>query len=176
MQALSNLFLSVNSKNEEASLCLLCNKSILENEKESAPTLQGWKSLIEKAKEWSIVDIPPDDNYYGFRFVYSKVKEKDTPNGKRHDMCRIIFGSKIAKYIRKYNVVDLPKTEMIIDGPSFENMNNEGTRVTRSRSGHLKSFDRRCVICQIIRSTESNPFNQGGLGRCQKRSSADHMI
>ena len=174
--SLSNSFLS--GQSEDVDHCLLCDRAILRRDKVSIPNIQGWEAFVQKAQEWSVIDIPANDNCYRFRFVYLKVQNANTPFGKRHSSCRCIFYDqiKILRFIKRYGTVHQdPSTEMIAD-ESRPIEEHKESRLTRSSSDHIKSFERKCVICQIIRPIESNPYNQGGLGRCEKSSSADRII
>ena len=164
-------FLSI--KQQETERCLLCDKEILQNDNTSCLTTDGWSSFIKNAKEWNSLNIPPDDKFHNFIFVYDAVRGKTTPFGKRHVQCRVDFGSKIKRYTEKYGVIECLSED--VSGPNQDSSSVNKRRVTRSSSEHAKSFEKLCSICQEQRITDSNPYNHGGLGRCESNISSGRV-
>ena len=101
-------------------------------------------------------------------YLYAKVQKN----------CRIKFCTRTDRYSGRYR-----KGESIIYDiqPSEEREEpNDVVPVTRSKSESLKA-KKSCFICQEHRvdakgtSVDSNPYNQGGLGRCSTSESANKL-
>ena len=40
---------------------------------------------------------------------------------------------------------------------------------------YYKSFERKCFVCVEVRECETNAYNCGGLGRCEKDSASENI-
>ena len=165
---MDNSYLSTNPRYTD--VCLLCDKQLPNNKSVRNIDNTGWNNLVSKAEIWSKIDVPLTDIYFKFTEVFSKVNNVSTAFGKRHESCRIKFSSELNKYREKYGEISIGNDSQ---SSSPENTNEGNTealtkRLTRSSSEHIKRFEKKCFVCLVRERCEMNPYNRGGLGRCEK--------
>ena len=99
---MENAFL--NCKNPDENLCLLCENEI-GKEKKTAFGEKGWNNVTEKAREWSNLNIPQNDQCYGFTKVFEKIEGTNLA-GYAHNSCRIKFRTKCELFRQRFGVRD----------------------------------------------------------------------
>eukprot|EP00794_Sanderia_malayensis_P001967 gene1967-2238_t len=90
-----------------------------------------------------------------------------------HETCRINFGTRYRRYVEKYGL-----SELEVDGrTSLENSeesSGDNRLHTCSSTSYLQE-KRLCFVCNSQRSSDSNQYNQGGLGRCSTVNSVKKL-
>ena len=82
------------------------------------------------------------------------------------------FRNKIQQYKNKYKEnTDAPKT--IVENPTD---NLPETCSTRSATKSVKSLEKKCFICNIVRVCNSNSYREGGLARVETDNTAGKII
>ena len=144
--------------------CLLCNKECPIKGSRAIGD-KGWDNLISKAEEWSLVNVPISDNVYYFIKVFGKVKDTKDAFGRRHECCRI-KSSLLNKYLNDLGTIspldDSDCSNKCDSQLNLSNSSESATRVTRASSTFIKSFEKLCFVCIVVReSDDDNSYNSG---------------
>ena len=171
---------------QNSDACLLCNDKILAKDEKKVRNIdeKGWSNLLNKAQEWSKLNIPLSDKCFAFTQVLAKVKDAPSPFGRRHESCRATFSGRLQRYRDMYGEINdsdsvetqTPQPEIPLDvGSEIEGVST--TRLTRSSSEYIRSFERRCFVCSEVRiNCENNAYDSGGLGRCEKQTASWNIM
>ena len=81
---------------------LLCENAI-GNEKKTVFGRKRWYNVKEKAREWSIFNIPQNDQCYGFTKVFEKIEGTNLA-GYAHNSRRIKFRTKCELFRQRFGV------------------------------------------------------------------------
>ena len=160
--------------------CLLCNKECPIKGSRAIGD-KGWDNLMSKAEEWSLVNVPISDNFYYFTRVSDKVKDTKDAFGRRHECCRIKFSSLLNKYLNDLGTIVSPLDDSDCSNKcdsqlNLSNSSESATRVTRTSSTFIKSFEKICFVCIDVRESDDNFYNSGGLARCALNSASANIV
>ena len=164
----SSSFWTLNQDREDR--CLLCQYVFQRKDKISVFRDDGWSKVQEAAENWSKINVDKDDIKYTFTKVHEKIKGSDHAFGRVHISCRTSFRTKVGKFENKYGLIPLREEDIHAD--SSESV--EGVS-RRSVSQHLTEKIL-CFICNVKRKSDNNPYEAGGLGRCEKDRSATRLL
>ena len=112
------------------------------------------------------------DSKYAFTKVFEKITEFYA-FGKAHTACRTSFRTKFGSCERKYGLVEIEKRR--IGGDLLGESQKEERVSRRSCSQHLRE-KRVCFICNVKQTLDNNPYESGGLGRCERKKSANRLL
>eukprot|EP00794_Sanderia_malayensis_P019707 gene19707-21653_t len=166
----SSSFLALNPDGEEK--CLLCECILKKKEKASLFKDEGWLNVQEQAKRWSKINVDSGDSKYPFTKVYERINN-NSAFGKAHTACRTSFRTKVENYEKKFGLVEDEEDNSVPDSSGESQKEDRVSR--RFSSQHLKE-KRLCFICNVKQSLDSNPYENGGLGRCERSKSANRLL
>eukprot|EP00794_Sanderia_malayensis_P002887 gene2888-3341_t len=151
--------------------CLLCQIVIKKNEKFQALGSQGWEKFKTLAKDWSDIVIDIEDKRFLFGEVYKQVQHANEPFGKVHKSCRTEFSTKLPAYQRNnsQNITD----QNVVD---FDQSDSDSKIRLRQRSTKQEQSKRECFICAQRTATDCNTYAEGGLGRCELKTSQARLL
>ena len=164
-------FLATNIS-ETHDLCLICHRSIRDNEKAQKIGEKGLDRFQALAQQWSTVNIPLQDEWHRYTDVYSRItSQSERENTLRvHTTCRVQFSTNIQRCISKYGFKIMG--EKGLKEPEYESPNKGATwPVTNPLSSK-----RLCFVCNTERVSDKNQYNEGGLARCSTKDTADRLM
>ena len=88
-------------------LCLIYGEGL--GNDASTISREGWPKIQSLAKEWSLLQIKPANEYYQYTLVYSEIAGKGEPFGQRHrkNKCCANFGKKsLLEKLQKIYITD----------------------------------------------------------------------
>ena len=164
-------------------LCNLCNKDCKKKDRVKFPTSESWEDFKKKSKSWSRIQIPIDDPLHNYGTLYSTIEnltEKDvevylkSEKCVAHSSCRVKFKTRLPRYEENFPVKGQSQnnSSIVPEAPLIDNQNQTvGPRIQRShQSKHL------CFVCNEVRPTDGNTYDQGGLFRCEWDTSRDTLL
>ena len=153
-------FLFLENKN-----CLFCSKS-LGNSGFVNFTDKGWESVKSDAVKWKRIKVPIDDLCYLFTTVEEKVKDADKAYGGAHKTCRINFFTKSAVYAKRFGLITDDEKSYVADDEKKPLSNNSNvTSSVNTRTSVATVTKNCCFICNIEKSDDDKPYNDGGVGQ-----------
>ena len=149
--ALLESFLSVETRSDEK--CFLCEKTIEGTDKSVCISESSWDNFKEIARDWSKINVNPDDDLFHFTQTYVQIKDKLKPIGKLHQNCRIKFKTRIKRYKKKYD--EKQNYDIEEESHNVEISVEHSSKARKSNRGSVsKSL---CFICQEKRVGDDNP-------------------
>ena len=183
---MNDSLLSTTPRNTE--LCLLCNGQFSKRGNDARViNSSGWQNLKSKAEVWSQINVPILNELYNFTQVHDKVKSEDLAFGRRHERCRIKFSSRLTEYLNNDGEKTTTEHRTTVEQRNIIDCSNERGAdtscsvtkpLTRSSGApnEVKSCERKCFVCvEVVRECETNAYNCGGLGRCEKDSASENI-
>ena len=159
---------------EKEKCCLICEKSFIAIEKVITLQEKGWDNFLKQAKSRCNIVIPADDSAYLLTRLYDKLLTIPRNEAiKYHENCRIILRTKQNIYFQRLGGIN--------DNENAQNYNEDDDGslkchlLRRSTSNFLQCKET-CFICNQIRVSDKNPYNQGGLARCSGNDTAEKLL
>ena len=166
---MSESFLSVDARRDEN--CLICLKTLTENDKIKCIANNDLEKFKEVAKDWTNIKIDSNDKLFRFTEVDSRVRNEVQPFGRIRENCGVKFKTQINRYRRKYGDS--------IDEESGLSSNDDGEchMVTNEirKSNRRKIAKELCFICPKKRLVDNNSYNEGGMARCETDSAVEKL-
>ena len=165
MANLSTAFLKVNSNNS----CLLCEKEFEKSSKVVTFADKGWPTLKENAEKWSTLSLPATNSCYQFPTVHRKICNAVTSFGQAHPGCRIKFSTRFEYYQARFSGVDqdekyaVDEDEKLSVEPDEKNPGCPQNQINTRLTSENISLYGVCFVCNISKSEDSRPYNDGGL-------------
>ena len=128
------------------------------------------ESIEEKAKIWAKIDIPDDHEMIEFTKVEGRLieREHDDRAISVHSNCRINFGTQGDKKLKQFG----EKLQESQSQPSTDLQDKsveQSSEKERQSDRVVKKTKLLCFVCNIVKNTDSKPYNEGGLGRCSEK-------
>ena len=150
--------------------CLLCGKTICENEAINTFSQKGWSSVVKNAQKWKEIRMPVDSEFYLFSTVIKRVQGKEVAFGRAHERCRITFASKSATYKSRHGCVVSVVSDEKENGPDNDERPKKKVINVHTRKSE-PVHDNICFICNSAHTSDNNAFIDGGLGKPKSSAS-----
>ena len=160
------------TETDELEKCILCNRPIQPSEVKQGVGIQGLKTIEEKAKIWAKINIPDDHEMIEFTKVEGRLIEREHDDGaiSVHSNCRINFRTQGDKKLKQFG----EKLQESQSQPSTDLQDKsveQSSEKKRQSDRVVKKPKLLCFVCNIVKNTDSKPYNEGGLGRCSEKGS-----
>ena len=161
------------SPEKPKSVCFGCKNEIKRSQKVSYVKDEGLLNFKNQAREWEKLDIPFNVPEFQFTQVATRLKGKaENEEIILHANCRATFGSKIQRFKNKYQVVESPSR---VQTKKFSDLASP-PRTTRKNISNVKSLEKKCFVCNVKRTCDENPYNEGGLQRCECSATSEKIL
>ena len=165
--SLSKSFSSVDARRDEK--CLICLKTLTENDKIKCIADNAWGKFKEVAKDWTNIKIDSNDEIFHFTEVDSRVRNEIQLFGRIHENCSVKLKMQINRYRGKYG------DSIDEESGLSSNGDNECHMVTNKIRYIYVKLLKNSFICQKKRLVDNNSYNEGGISRCETDSAIEKL-
>ena len=169
----SKPFLSVERKGNRR--CLICSEDLKQFDKTSLILKDGLEAFTNQALIWSKINIPIEVKENRYTEVLAKINENSNKELIVHATCRTTFRTKLKKFQDKYGNIPTYSLEQTTDSnPSIATLDSPVK--TRSSVSRIEALEKKCFICNKIRTIDSNDYKEGGLAKVTLGDTAEKII
>ena len=170
----SEPFLSPERK-ENAKRCFICFRFLKNSKKCSGIGRKGLEAFRNQAASWSQINIP-------FELKEQNFTEKLTKFNKQNYKERIIAHTSVVlaletkknTFQKRYGLINLSESSSEENTRTFSS-DSLFKRPTRSAVRNVRTLEKRCFICNEVRTVDNEAYNDGGLARITREDTADNI-
>ena len=159
--------------------CFICCKEIKKGDKPQRIGEKGYERFIALAAEWSRINIPVHEEKHNFTEVFARIQDRRQESVEIyvHSTCRVHFRNNSERYLKNYGTKDHEASyEHELCNDSDETSPKSPKKQSlRSETPSLSS-KHICFICNAKRKSDNNPYNEGGLRRCDTKVTANKLM
>ena len=152
-------------RKENAKRSFICFRFLKNSEKCSEIGGEGLEAFRNQAASWSQINIQFELKEHNFTEVLNRLnKQNDKEKVIVHTSCRVGFRNKVKTFQERYGLINLSEGS-IEENTRTVSSDSPSKHATRSAIGNVRTLEKKCFICNEIRTVDNEAYNGGGLAR-----------